>query len=193
MCVYTHTMKWFSSVQSVSRFWLFVTPMDCCTPGLPVHHQFPEFTQTHVHWVGDAIQPSHPLSSPSPPTFNLSQHQDLFQWVDLWPIQYCFLWHQTLLPSPVTSTTGRWFSLWLCLFILSGVTSPVFSSSILGTYWPGEFILLCHIFLPPHTVHGVLKTGILKWFVIPFSSGPHFVRTLHHDPSVLGTPTWHGS
>ena len=56
-------------------------PMDCSTPGLPVHHQLPEFTQSHVHWVGDAIQPSHPLSSPFPPTFNLSQHQGLFQWV----------------------------------------------------------------------------------------------------------------
>ena len=48
---------------------------------LPVHHQLPEFTQTYVHWVGDAIQPSHPLSSPSPPAFNLSQHQGLFTWV----------------------------------------------------------------------------------------------------------------
>ena len=56
-------------------------PVDCSTPGLPVHHQLPEFTQTHIHWVGDAIQPSHPLSSPSPPTFNLCQHQGLFQWV----------------------------------------------------------------------------------------------------------------
>ena len=54
-------------------------PVDCSTPGLPVHHQLPEFTQTHVHGVGDAIQPSHLLSSPSPPAFNLSQHQDLFQ------------------------------------------------------------------------------------------------------------------
>ena len=48
----------------------------------PVHHKLPKFTQTHVHWVGDAIQPSHPLLSPSPPAFNLSQHQDLFQWVN---------------------------------------------------------------------------------------------------------------
>ena len=55
--------------------------MDCSTPGLPVHHQLLEFTQTHVHWVGDAIQPSHPLSSPSSPTFNLSQHQGPFKWV----------------------------------------------------------------------------------------------------------------
>ena len=56
-------------------------PMDCSTPGLPVHHQLLEFTQTHVHWVGDAIQLPHPLSSPFPPAFNLSQHQGLFKWV----------------------------------------------------------------------------------------------------------------
>ena len=55
--------------------------MDCSTPGFPVHHQLPELTQTHVHWVGDAIQPSHSLSSPSLSTFNLSQHQGLFKWV----------------------------------------------------------------------------------------------------------------
>ena len=52
-------------------------PMDCSTPGFPVHYRFQELAQTHVHWVGDAIQPSHPLLSPSPPTFNLSQHQGL--------------------------------------------------------------------------------------------------------------------
>ena len=57
-------------------------PMNHSMPGLPVHHQIPEFTQTHVHQVGDAIQPSHPLSSPSPPALNLSQHQGLFQWVN---------------------------------------------------------------------------------------------------------------
>ena len=55
--------------------------MDCSTPGFPVHYQLPELAQTHVHWVSDAIQPSHPLSSPSPPSFNLSQHQGLFKWV----------------------------------------------------------------------------------------------------------------
>ena len=57
-------------------------PMNRSTPGLPVHHQLREFTQTHVHWVNDAIQPSHPLSSPSPPAPNPSQHQNLFQWVN---------------------------------------------------------------------------------------------------------------
>ena len=55
--------------------------MDCSTPGVPVHHQLPELTQTHIHRVSDAIQPSHPLSSLSPPTFNHSQHLGLFQWV----------------------------------------------------------------------------------------------------------------
>ena len=55
--------------------------MNHSTAGLPVHHKFPEFTQTHAHWVGDVIQPSHPLSSPSPPAPNPSQHQGLFQWV----------------------------------------------------------------------------------------------------------------
>ena len=68
----------FSSVaQSCSTL---CEPMNCSTPGLPVHHQLPEFTQTHVHWVSDAMQPSHPLSSPFPPAFNLSQHQGRFQW-----------------------------------------------------------------------------------------------------------------
>ena len=57
-------------------------PMNRSTPGLPVHHQLPEFTQTHVHWVGDAIQPSHPLSSPSPPAPKPFQHQGLFKWVN---------------------------------------------------------------------------------------------------------------
>ena len=84
------------------------------------------------------------------------------------------------------------FLLWLHPFILSGVISPLISSSILGTYWPGEFIFQCPIFLPIHTVHGVLKARILKWFTIPFSSGPHSVRPLHHDPTILGGPTWHG-
>ena len=54
-------------------------PMECNMPSLPVHHQLPQFAQTHAHWVGDAIQPSHPLQPPSPPIFNLSQHQGVFQ------------------------------------------------------------------------------------------------------------------
>ena len=65
--------------QPLSRVQLFATPLDCSTAGFPVFHHLLELTQTYVHRVGDAIQPSHPLSSPSPPAFNLSQHQGLFQ------------------------------------------------------------------------------------------------------------------
>ena len=61
----------FSSVQSLNGVLTLCDPMDCSTPGLPVHHQLLEFTQTHIHWVGDATQPFHPLSSPFPPAFNL--------------------------------------------------------------------------------------------------------------------------
>ena len=69
----------FSSVTQSCR--TLCDPMNCSMPGLPVHHQLLESTQTHVHQVSDAIQPSHPLSSPFPPALNLSQHQGLFQWV----------------------------------------------------------------------------------------------------------------
>ena len=103
-----HSVQFISVSQSCLTL---CDPMNCSMPGLLVHHQLPEFTQTHVHRVSDAIQPSL-LSSPSPPALNF--------------------------------------------------------------------------------VHGVLKARILKWFAIPFSSGPHSVRPLHHDLSVLGGPTRHG-
>jgi len=77
--LFSHAWKSFSSVtQSCPTL---CDPMDHSTPGFPIHHQLLELAQTHVHWVSDAIQPSHPLSSPSPPAFNLSQHQSLFQWI----------------------------------------------------------------------------------------------------------------
>ena len=71
----------FSCLLLLSHVWLFVTPIYCNMPGFPVHHQLPELTHTHVHWVGDAIQPFHPLSSLSPRTLSHSQHQGLFKWV----------------------------------------------------------------------------------------------------------------
>ena len=81
-------------------------PMSRSTPGLPVHHQLPEFTQTHVHWVSDAIQPSHPLSSPSPPAFNLSRHQGLFKWLSslhqVAKVLEFQLQHQSLKSTPRT-------------------------------------------------------------------------------------------
>ena len=91
--------------------------------------------------------------------------------------------------ASITSPIHNWvlLLLWLHPFILSGVISPLVSSSILGTYPPWEFIFQCPTFLPFHSVHGVLNGRILKWFAIPFSSGPHFVRRrLEH--SKFGVP-----
>ena len=82
--LYQHLFKMYqsvSSVQSLSRVQL-CDPMNRSMPVLPLHHQLPEFTQTHVPWVGDAIQPSYPLSSPSPPAPSPSQHRSLFQWLN---------------------------------------------------------------------------------------------------------------
>ena len=83
-CFLPSRYSWHGIVQfsSVAQSCLTICdPMNSSTPGLPVHHQLPEFIQTHINWVGDAIQPSNPLSSPSPPAPNPSQHQGLFQWV----------------------------------------------------------------------------------------------------------------
>ena len=78
----SHTWLSDSIISSVAHSCLTLCdPVDCSTPGFPVHHHLPEFVQTHVHRVSDAIQSSHPLLSPSPPAFSLSQHQGLFQWV----------------------------------------------------------------------------------------------------------------
>ena len=100
------------------------------------------------------------------------------------PMQYCSLQHWTLLPSPVTSTIG-------CCFCFGSISSFFWtyfstdSSGILGTYRPGEFIFQYPIFLPFHTAHGVFKAGMLKWFAIPFSSGPHF-----SELSTMTRPSW---
>ena len=80
-CCYCCSVTHFSSVQSLSRFGLFATPWITARQA-SLHHQLPEFSQIHIHRVGDAIQPSHPLSSPSPPAPNPSQHQSLFQWAN---------------------------------------------------------------------------------------------------------------
>ena len=129
------------------------------------------------------------------------------------PMQYCSLQHQNLLVesacisiyhqshppvnlhqhlSPVTSTTGCCFCFGSVSSFFLEFISPLISSSILGTYRPGEFLFQCPIIFPFHTVHVVLKARTLKWFVTPFSSGPHSVRPPHHDPTVLGGPTEHG-
>ena len=118
----------FSSVAQ-SRLTL-CNPMDCSTPGLPVYHQLPEFTQTHIHWVGDVIQPSHPLSSPSPPAPNRSQPQGLFQWVNS-SHEVAKVLEFQLLASFFPKNTQDWFPLewtgWISL--QSKGLSRVFSNT----------------------------------------------------------------
>ena len=80
--------------------------MDCSMPGLPVHHQLPELAQTHVHRIGDAIQPSHPLSSPSSLAFNLSQHQGLFSNESALCIRWPYYWSFSFIISPSSAHSG---------------------------------------------------------------------------------------
>ena len=104
--VYAHTMYMYQFSSVAQSCLTLCDPMNLNTPGLPVHHQLPEFTQTHIHGISDAIQPSHPLSSPSLPAPNPSQHQSLFQWVQCicinthimanggGSLEIIFIWHQ---------------------------------------------------------------------------------------------------
>ena len=107
-------------------------PMNHSTPGLPVHHQLPEFTQTHVHRVGDGIQPSHPLSSPSPPAPNPFQHQGLFQWVNSshrWPNYWSFA---SVLPMNTNDWSLLGWTGWISL--QSKRLSRVFSNTTVQTH-----------------------------------------------------------
>ena len=102
--------------------------MNHSTPGLPVHHRLPEFTQTHVHWVGDAIQPSHPLSSPSLPAFNLSQHQGLFQWVNsLHQVTKYWSFSFSISPSNEYSGLITFRMHWLDLLAVQGTLKSFYS------------------------------------------------------------------
>ena len=103
-------------------------PMDCSTPGLPFHHQLQEFTQTHVHQIDDAIQPSHPLSPPSPPAFNLSQHQDLFKWISStggirWPKYWSFSF--SISPSSEYSGLISFWIAWINLLAVQGTVKSL--------------------------------------------------------------------
>ena len=166
--------------------------MNRSTPGLPVHHQLPESTQTYVHWVSDAIQPSHPLSSPSPPAFHLSQRQGLSQWVSSshqvakvleFHLQYqSFQWmfqikgHNTIYALQSTGVIVRW-------------KGPFPDSRCCNNFdnYPHHFCLLFYCFycvshsvvfnscdpmdcrLPGFSVHGILQARILEWVAISFS------------------------
>ena len=130
-------------------------PMDCSTPSLPVHHQLPEFTQTHAYWVGDAIQPSHPPSSPSPPTFSLSQHKSLFsesvlliRWPNCWSFSFNI--------SPSSEYSGLIFFRmdWLDLFAVQGTLK-----SLLQHHSSKASILQCSALFIVQLSHPYTTTG----------------------------------
>ena len=154
-------------------------PMDCSTPGLPVHHQLPEFTQTHVHRVGDAIQPSHPLLSPSSSAPNPSQHQSLFQWVsfscEVGKVLEFQLYHHSFQRTP---RTAYWYLIYELAFV------PVFSSNVRWSWIcyqqcskegtlavsssPGlHFSLMWHI--PLSGPHGIDIADYSTWFKLHFT------------------------
>ena len=130
-------------------------PMNRSTSGLPVHHQLPEFAQTHVHWVSDAIQPPHPLSSPSPPAFNLSQYQNLFKWVSssyqVAQISELQLQHQSFKEHPGLIS----FRMdWLDFLAVHGNLK-----SLLQHQGSKSSILLCSAFLIVKLSHLYMTTG----------------------------------
>ena len=130
-------------------------PMNRSTPGLPIHHHLPEFTQTHVHWVGDAIQPSHPLSSPSPRAFNLSQHQGLFKWVSS-SHQVVNYWSFSFSISPSNENSGliSFRMDWLDLLTVQGILK-----SLLQHHSSKASILWCSTFFIVQLSHPCMTTG----------------------------------
>ena len=133
----------FSQFSSVAQLCLTLwDPMACSTPGFPVHHQLLELAQTHVHWVSDAIQPSHPLSSPSPPAFRLSLHQGLFHWVRS-SHQVATYWSLSVSISPSSEYSGliSFRMDWVDLLEKAMVThSSVLAWRIPGTGEPGGLL-----------------------------------------------------
>ena len=139
--------------------------MDCSMPGLPVHHQSPESTQTHVHWVGDAIQLSHPLLSPFSPALNLSQHQGLFKY---------FYWNFSFNFTPSNEHAGLIFFRmdWLDLPVVQGTFKSLlqYHSSKALIHWHSAFFLYFFSFLKPGllffknwtiwTLHTLTKLGL---------------------------------
>ena len=139
-------------------------PMDCSTVGLPVHNQLPEFTQTHVHRVGDAIQSSHPLSSPSPPAFNLSQHQGLCKNESVlcirWPKYWSFSFSISLSNEHPGLISFRMD--WLDLLAIQGTLKSLLQhhSSKASILWCSAFFIVQ--FSEPYTTTG--KTiSLTRW------------------------------
>ena len=126
--------------------------MDCSMPGLLVHHQLLEFTQTHVHWVSDAIQPFHHLSSPSPPAFNLSQHQGLFQWVSSWH-QMAKYWSFSFSISPSSEYSG------LISFRMDWLDHLAVHGNFIQHHSSKASILQCSAFFIVQLSHPYMTTG----------------------------------
>ena len=134
--------------------------MDCSTPGFPVHHQLLEFTQTHVHWIIDAIQPSHPLLSPSP-AFSLSQHQGLFQWVSsshqVAKILKFQLQHQSLNEySGLISFRMDWLDLFAVQGTLKSLLQHHTSKASILQYWAFFIVQLSHLYMTTWKNHSFI-------------------------------------
>ena len=149
-------------------------PMNCSTPGLPVHHQLPEFTQTHVHWVGDAIQPSHHLSAPSPPGPHPSQHQSLFQWVTLhmrWPKYWSS--NFSISPSKEHLELISFRMDWLDLLAVQGTLKSLFQH-----HSSKASILRCSAFFTVQLSHPYMTTGkttaLTRWTFVGKAMSPLF-------------------
>ena len=144
-------------------------PMNCSTPGLPVHQQLGDFTQTHTHQVGDAIQPSHPLSSPSLLAPNPSQHHGLFQWVnsshEVAKVLEFQLQHQSFQWTPRTLISFRMD--WLDLFAVQGTLKSLLQhhSSKASILWCSAFLTvqLSHPYTPPTQFLWDVRIVICKW------------------------------
>ena len=182
----------FSSVTQLCQ--TLSDPMACSMPGLPVHHQLPEFTQTYVHWVGDATQPSHPLSSPSPPAFSLSQHQGLSSESVLcirWP-KYCSF-SFNISPSNEHSGMISFRMDWLDLLAVQGTLKSLFQH-----HSSKAAILLYSAFFIAQLSHPYMTSGSdlnsdlsTKQVMKTWSSSPRWkniqvsTRHLLNDPQAL--------
>ena len=149
-----------SVTQSYTTLW---DPMDCSMPGLPICHQLPEFTQTHVHWVGDAIQSSHPPLSPSSPAFILSQHQGLFKWVSS-SIRWPKYWSISFSISPSKEYSGliSFRMGWLDLLSVQGSLKSLLQhqSSKASILWHSDFFTV-HFSHPYMTTEKTI--GLTRW------------------------------
>ena len=128
-----------SAFSSVAQLYLTLCdPMDCSRPGIPVHCRFLEFTQTHVHWVGDAIQPSHPLLSPSPPAFNLFSIRVFSRWPKYWSFNF------GISPTNVYSGLISFTMDWLDLLAVQGTPKSLLQhhSSKASILWRSAFFIL---------------------------------------------------